>query len=118
MTVYYKIQLMHLYVVLAICLLYIFINQIFNIHCVSVICEGFNCTCIIKYHEHNLCRLLEIINIIIVNNNISGPKIYHWGTPRLIGQVYHCTSSSLTDCLQLVEYYCCELHSNGSWLSH
>ena len=62
--------------------------------------------------------LLEIINIIIVNNNISGPKIDHWGTPRFIGKVYHCTSSILTDCLQLVEYYCCELHSNGSWLSH
>ena len=49
---------------------------------------------------------MEIINIIIVNKNISGPKIDHWGTPRFIGKVYHCTSSSLTDCLQLVAYYC------------
>ena len=79
--------------------------QIFNIHCVSVICEGFNCTCIIKYHEHNVCCLFEIIDIIIVNNNVNGPKIYPWGTPVFIGKVCHCTSSSLTDCLQLVAYY-------------
>ena len=65
-----------------------------------------------------LCWLLEIIDIIIVNNNVSGPNIDPWGTPLFIGKVYHCTSSSLTDCLQLVELYCCELHSNGSWLSH
>ena len=62
-----------------------------------------------------LCWLLEIIDIIIVNNNVN---IDPWGTPLFIGKVYHCTSSSLTDCLQLVEYYCCEFHSNGSWLSH
>ena len=48
----------------------------------------------------------KIIDIIIVNNNVSGPKIYPWGTTRFIGKVYHCTSSSLTDCLQLVAYYC------------
>ena len=69
-----------MYVVLAICLLYVFINQIFNIHCVSVIREGFICTCIIKYHEHKLSWLLEIsTNIIIVNNNFSGPNIDPWG---------------------------------------
>ena len=52
---------------------------------------------------------MEIIDIIIVNNNISGPKIDHLGTPHFIGKVYHCTSSTLTDCLQLppvVAYYC------------
>ena len=65
-----------------------------------------------------LCWLLEIIDIIIVNINVSGPNIDPWGTPLFIGKVYNCTSSSLTDCLQLVEYYCSELHSNGSWLSH
>ena len=56
-----------------------------------------------------------IIDIIIVNNNVSGRKIYPWGTPLFIGKVSHCPYSSLTDCLQLVEYYCCEFHSNGSW---
>ena len=60
----------------------------------------------------------KIIDIIIVNNNVSGPKIDLWGMPLFIGKVCHCTSFNLTDCLQLVEYYCCELHSNGSWLSH
>ena len=49
---------------------------------------------------------MEIIDIIIVNNNVSGPKIDSWGTPHFIGKVYHCTSSSFTDCLQLVAYYC------------
>ena len=47
---------------------------------------------------------LKIIDIIIVNNNVSSPKIDPWGTPRFIGKLYHCTSSSLTDCLQLVAY--------------
>ena len=60
----------------------------------------------------------KIIDIIIVNNNVSDPKIDPRGTPLFIGNEYHCSSSNLTDCLQLVEYYCCELHSNGSWLSH
>ena len=46
---------------------------------------------------------MEIIDIIIVNNNVSGPNIFPWG---FIGKVYHCTSSSLTDSLQLVAYYC------------
>ena len=58
------------------------------------------------------------IDIIIVNNNVNCPKIDPWWTPVFIGKVSHCTSSSLTDYLWLVEYYCCELHSNGSWLSH
>ena len=48
----------------------------------------------------------KIIDIIIVDNNVSGPKLYSWGTNLFIGKVYHCTSSSLTDCLRLVEYYC------------
>jgi len=48
----------------------------------------------------------KIIDINIVNNNVSGPKIYSWGMPLFIGNVYHCTSSSLTDCLWIVEYYC------------
>ena len=48
----------------------------------------------------------KIIDIFIVNNNVSDPKIDPWGTPLFIGKVYHCTSSSLTDCLQLVDYYC------------
>ena len=60
----------------------------------------------------------KIIDIIIVNNSGSGPKIYPCETPLLIGKIYNCTSSNLTDCLQLVEHYCCEVHSNGSWLSH
>ena len=29
----------------------------------------------------------KIIDIIIVNNNVSGPKIDAWGTPRFIGKV-------------------------------
>ena len=45
----------------------------------------------------------KIIDIIIVNNIVSGPKTYPCGTPVFIGKVYHCTSSNLTDCLQLVE---------------
>ena len=49
---------------------------------------------------------MEIIDIIVVNNNVGGPKIDPWGTPLFIGKVCHCTSSSLTDCLQLVAYYC------------
>ena len=48
---------------------------------------------------------MEIIDIIIVNNNVSGPKIDPWGMPLFIGKVCHCTSSSLTDCLQLVSIY-------------
>ena len=56
-----------------------------------------------------------IIDVIIVNNNVSGSTIDPWGTPVFIGKVSHCTSSSLTDSLQLVECYCCVLHSNGSW---
>ena len=60
----------------------------------------------------------KIIDIIIVNNNVNGPKIYPWSMPLFIGEVSHCTSASLTHCLRLVEYYCYELHSNGSWLSH
>ena len=58
----------------------------------------------------------KIIDIIIVNSSVSGLKIEPCGTP--LGKAYHCTSSNLTDCLQVFEYYCCELHSNGSWLSH
>ena len=58
----------------------------------------------------------KISEIIIVN--VSGPKIDPWRTPLFIGKVYQCTSSNLTDCLQLVECFCCELHCNGSWLSH
>ena len=57
---------------------------------------------------------MEIIDIIIVNYNISGPKIDSLGTPRFIGKVYHCTSSSLTDCLQLVAYYCARCIAVGS----
>ena len=44
----------------------------------------------------------KIIDIIIVNNNVTGPNVDPWGTPHFIGKVYHCTTSSLTDCLQLV----------------
>ena len=51
----------------------------------------------------------KIIDIIIVNNNVNGPIIYSWGMPVFIGTVSHCTSSSLTDCLQLVDYYCVRL---------
>ena len=76
--------------------LFVFVSTII----ISISCAGFR----------------KIIDIIIVNNNVSGPKIDPWGTPRFIGKVYHCTSCSLTDCLQLVAYYCCELHTNGSWL--
>ena len=60
----------------------------------------------------------KIIDIIIVNNNVNGPKIYPWSMPFFIGEVSHCISASLRHCLRLVEYYCYELHSNGSWLSH
>ena len=42
----------------------------------------------------------KIIDIIIVNNNVSGPNIDPWGTPLFIGKVYHCTSCNLTNCLQ------------------
>ena len=45
----------------------------------------------------------KIIDIIIINNIISGPKRDPCGMPLFIGKVYHCTSSNLTDCLQLVE---------------
>ena len=45
----------------------------------------------------------KIIDIIIVNNIVSGPKIDSCSTPLFIGKVYHFTSSNLTDCLQLVE---------------
>ena len=48
----------------------------------------------------------KIIDIFIVNKNFSDPNIYPWGMPLFIGKVYHCTFSSLTDCLQLVDYYC------------
>ena len=41
----------------------------------------------------------KIIDIVIVNNSGNGPKI----DPLLKGKVHHCTSSNLTDCLQLVE---------------
>ena len=44
----------------------------------------------------------KIIDIIIVNNNVTGPNVDPWGTPHFIGKVDHCTTSSLTDCLQLV----------------
>ena len=37
----------------------VFINQICNIHCVYIIIESFNYTCIIKYYQHKLCWLLE-----------------------------------------------------------
>ena len=49
---------------------------------------------------------MEIIDIIRINNNVSGPKIESWGTSRFIGKVYNFTASSLTDCLQLVAHYC------------
>ena len=40
------------------------------------------------------CR--KIIDIIIVNNSVSGPKIYPCGTTTLFkGKVYHCTSYRL-----------------------
>ena len=42
----------------------------------------------------------KIIDIIIVNNIVSGPNI---DSHLFIGKVCHCTSSNLTDCLQLVE---------------
>ena len=48
----------------------------------------------------------KIIDIIIVNNNVNNPKMYSWVMPVFIGKVSHCTSSRLTDCLGLVEYYC------------
>ena len=31
----------------------------------------------------------KIIDIIIINNNVSSPKIDPWGTPLFIGKVYH-----------------------------
>ena len=46
----------------------------------------------------------KIIAIIIVYNNGKDPKIDHWGTSVFTGKVSHCSSSSLTDCLRLVEY--------------
>ena len=45
----------------------------------------------------------KIIDIIIINNIVSGPKSDPCGTPLFIGKVYHCTSSNLTYCLHLVE---------------
>ena len=45
----------------------------------------------------------KIIDIIIVNKSVNGPDIYYYGTPVFIGKVSHCTSSSLIDCLRLVE---------------
>ena len=44
----------------------------------------------------------KIIDIIIVNNSVSGLKIDPWG-PLFIGKLYQCISSNLTDSLQLVE---------------
>ena len=44
----------------------------------------------------------SIIDIIIVNSNVNGPPIYSWVTPFFISKVSNFTSSSLTDCLQLV----------------
>ena len=60
----------------------------------------------------------KFIDIIMVNNNVSSPKIDPWGMPVSIGKVSHCTSSSLTDSLWLVEYCCCDFLSNDSWLFH
>ena len=45
----------------------------------------------------------NIIDILIINNIVSGPKSDPCGTPLFIGNVYHCTFSNITDCLQLVE---------------
>ena len=44
----------------------------------------------------------KIIDIIIVNSNVNGPQIYSWVTPVFISKVSKFTTSSLTDCLQLV----------------
>ena len=44
----------------------------------------------------------KIIDIIIVNNNVNGSQIYPWEMPVFIDKVSNFTSSSLTDCLQLV----------------
>ena len=40
----------------------------------------------------------KIIDVIIVNNSVSGPKIDPCMTPLFIGKVYHCTASNLKDC--------------------
>ena len=40
----------------------------------------------------------------VINNKVNDPKIDRWWTPVFIGKVSQCSYSSLTDCLQLVEY--------------
>ena len=47
----------------------------------------------------------KIIYIIIINNNVNGPNIYSWGTYMFIGKESYCISSSIKDCLRVVEYY-------------
>ena len=118
MTLYNKIELTHLYVVLTICIyrsllikystftVFVSFVKILTVLVSSIIIS-------ISY-----AGFQKIIDIIIVNNNVSCPIIDPWGTPRFIGKVYHCTSSSLTDCLQLVAYYCvrCIDVSSIPWL--